>query len=88
MVHVCLAVTLGHLWVLLAPCLQLGFGWKEGSSSTLLLLGGLALCLWMGAEEGIAGNVPLQNIVFEDLHAGGQVQSPVTACQGAFSSPS
>lgn len=62
-VHVCLAVTLGHLWVLLAPCLQLGFRWKEGCSSTLLLPGGLALsariCLWTTAEEGLTGNVPL-----------------------------
>lgn len=88
-VPVCLAIPLGHLWVLPAPCLQWGFRWKEGRSSTLLLHGSFALsartCLQMQAEEGLTGNVPLQNIVFENLHAGGQVQPPVTACQKAFS---
>lgn len=44
-------------------------------------------CLWMEAEEGLAGKVPLLTTLFEDLHAGGQVQPPMMACQRACSCP-
>lgn len=65
-------------WVLLGTCeccWLLVSNWNGGVIPSLLLLRGLVLsalaCLLVGTEEGLAGHVPLWNIMFEDLHAGG-----------------
>lgn len=81
-------------WVLLGTCgcyWLLVSNWNGEVVLPFLLLRGLVLsaltCLWMGAEGGLTGHVPLWNIVFEDFHAEGPVQPPKTASQGGFSCP-
>lgn len=88
-VHACCAVTPGHLW----DC------WMV-FTAVIQLEGGSFLCtpgapaffahtfLWTGAQEGPTNSTPRWNVMFEGLHAGGQVQPLMTPLSRSIFLPS